>query len=222
MKINLTLSLFLLFAFGMTLYSQESIIDGRLYKKAKIQSINGNTFMANFTIKGDSISMIIRGHNNSRIELHESLNKINRIELGTQPVKYRMIGSGIGFNVGIVAIILTTYFYEQPREGNLTYPYDIPWHCSEISYSIRTNIKYDSYGQIVSYDISGGYRMKLAFEAKFVILAGSTLTGLLIGWSKKKWTPVYSQDNKVLNRIDYNINYNPDRKNINFNLCYKF
>ncbi len=179
MKTNLTISLFLLFAFGMTLYSQEILINGRLYENAKIQSINGNTLMADFIVKGDSIKMLMRGPNNSKIELHESLHEISRIELGTRYPKYIMAGSCIGFSVGIVATILTTHFYEQPK-------------------------------------------MKLVSdETKFLIVAGSTLTGFLVGL-QKKWKPIYSQDNKVLNKIDYNINYSPYRENISFNLCYKF
>ncbi len=228
MKTNLILALFLLFAFEIILYSQESIVDGKLYKNAQIIPLIGNTFNANFTIKGDSINMLIR---DSKIEINESLQKINRIEIPTRPEfdtfqKNTLKGTGIGFGIGIVATVITTYLYQLPREGTLR---GIPWHCSEVEpgddCDVSTETEYNSQTHQVERIIttySGEYTMKLAFGPKIMILGGSTLIGFLNGIMKKELKIVYLNDSKALKRINYNIYYNPYINNMNFNLSYKF
>lgn len=232
MKTKLALSFSFLLAYGMIVYSQVSLIEGELYKNAKLQTLSGTTFNADIIVKGDSINIKRKDFN---IESSESLQKINKIEIPTKPdfdtyQKNILKGTSIGFGVGIVTTVIATYLYQRPREGTKTFEKGIPWHCSEITCEpsecdYNEEIIYDNTTHQVEYtkvSVDGEYRMKLAIGPKIIMLGIPTAIGFLSGITKKELKTVYIKDSNSLNRIDYDIYYDPYRKNMSFNLCYKF
>lgn len=229
MKTKSVLSFLLLIAYGMMLYSQESITEGKLYKNAVLQTVGGITFKANISVIGDSIHILRKEQN---IEFIQSLQQINRIEIPTEPDidtyrKNLIKGTGIGLGVGIITTVIVTYLYQQPREGTLE---DVPWHCSEVICEKNCDIYYEATysfpsGQLIDKTITkyeGEYIMKLSMGPKIIMIGLPTVIGFISGYTKKELRTLYLRDSNTLNKIDYDIHYDPYRKNISFNLCYKF
>ena len=64
--------------------------------------------------------------------------------------------------------------------------------------------------------------MKLSMGPKIIMIGLPTVIGFISGYTKKELRTLYLRDSNTLNKIDYDIHYDPYRKNISFNLCYKF
>jgi len=158
-----------------SLYSQEKLVEGRLYKDARILTKNGNIIRASFIYSNDSINILLQ---KPAMEYGESMQKISRIEIKSDPhgkklAKNIVLGTTIGFGVGLGAAYIV-------------------------------------------------YKKGFSEPVQYLVLVGSTSIGFVIGITKKTFKPIYSSDNNVLNKIDYNIYYNAALNNLSLNLTYNF
>jgi len=92
------LILLMIMSLSESLFSQEKLVEGILYKDAKILMGNGNMLRANFIYKNDSINIFFK---NTTGEYRESIQKISRIEIKSKRSgKNIILGTAIGVGVG--------------------------------------------------------------------------------------------------------------------------
>lgn len=96
---HVLLILLMIMSLSESLFSQEKLVEGILYKDAKIITGKGNMLRANIIYKNDSINIFLK---NPTIEFRESIQKISRIEIKSKSSgKNIIIGTAIGFGVGL-------------------------------------------------------------------------------------------------------------------------
>lgn len=113
---HVLLFLLMIISLSESLFSQEKLIEGILYKDAKIITENGNMLRANFIYENDSINIFLK---NPTMEFQESIQKISRIEIKSKRSgKNIIIGTAIGVGVGL-AISYTLYKkgYSEPIQA---------------------------------------------------------------------------------------------------------
>ncbi|MEZ5197114.1 MAG: hypothetical protein R2764_12110 [Bacteroidales bacterium] len=178
---------------------------------AKVHYNDGRVSKVNLKTINDSLYYTQLDAYGWQRQISIDIRKVEKIEIPKFNPTSFFIGGAAGAAVGVATILIVESNYERTRQGSP--PDEIPWHC-------------DGYESVNEYDngnlVKSEYKMTMAFAPKFLMFAGSTGLGLLIGSAIKKWVPFYPIDDKTKIGFKCGVGVNRYTGNMEIQLSYNF